>query len=163
MYARFISIKTVIYIDSMAVGVSAGNMERGEAMLTAQAHTLDALFHMLADRSRRNMGEYTQTAELYMRLAFKAPSQCRSTWEAIAEIKNPRQVAFVKQANMGQNVQVNNGANGSRVRQIKSTPNKLLGVHNGERLDTRAPGTASGANQELETVGAINGAEVGAG
>ncbi len=28
--------------------VSAGNMERGEAMLTAQAHTLDALFNALA-------------------------------------------------------------------------------------------------------------------
>ena len=32
-----------------------------------------------------------------------------------------------------------------------------------KRLDTRAPGTASGANQEPETVGAVNGATTGSG
>jgi hypothetical protein len=127
-------------------------------MLTAQAHTLDALFNSLAERARKNMGEYLNASETYMRLAFKAQSQCRSTWEAINEIKNPRQVSFVRQANMGQNVQVNDGV-ASRPREIESTPNKLLEADNGERLDTRAPGTASGANQELETVGAINRAE----
>ena len=46
----------------------------------------------------------------------------------------------------GQNVQVNNGV-ASRLREIESTPNKLFEADNGERLDTRAPGTASGANQ----------------
>jgi len=46
----------------------------------------------------------------YMRLAFKAQSQCRATWETIATIKHPPAVAFVKQANYAAgNQQVNNG------------------------------------------------------
>jgi hypothetical protein len=32
----------------------------------------------------------------FLRLALKAQSQCRATWEAIAEVKNPRAVAFVR-------------------------------------------------------------------
>jgi len=35
-----------------------------------------------------------------MRLAFKAQSQARATIETSAEIKNPHQFAFVKQANI---------------------------------------------------------------
>ena len=44
-----------------------------------------------------------------MRLALKAQSQCRATIEALTNIKNPRPVAYVRQANIGQAVQVNNG------------------------------------------------------
>jgi hypothetical protein len=84
-----------------------------------------------------------------MKLAMRAQSQCRSTWEAIAEIKNPRQVAFVRPANMGQNVQVNNCADSSRAREIESTPHKLLEANDGLRLDTRTASAASEANQEL--------------
>ncbi len=60
---------------------------------------------------------------------------------------------------MGQNVQVNTGIDGSRAKEIESTPNKLFGVDDGERLDITAPSTAGGANQELETVGEVNRAE----
>lgn len=43
-------------------------------------------------------------------MALKAQAQCRATLEALAEIKNPRPVAFVKQANIsGEHQQVNNG------------------------------------------------------
>jgi len=37
---------------------------------------------------------------MHMRLAFKAQSQARATIETSAEIKNPHQFAFVKQANI---------------------------------------------------------------
>ena len=41
---------------------------------------------------------------------YKRQAQCRATLEALAEIKNPRPVAFVKQANIsGGHQQVNNG------------------------------------------------------
>jgi hypothetical protein len=43
--------------------------------------------------------------------ALKAQAQCRSALEALAEIKNPRPVSFVKQANIANGPQqVNNGA-----------------------------------------------------
>ena len=96
-----------------------------------------------------------------MRLAFKAQSQCRSTWEAIAEIKNPRQVSFARQANIAHGPQqVNNGpiaADPSRPRENEITPNKLLEEQDGERLDTGATSAAGSANQELEALGAIHG------
>src|SRR6266542_4233666 len=60
----------------------AGNLAREEAMLTAQAHTLDAIFNALA---RRAVGqEYLAQYEAFMRLALKAQSQCRATVEALA-------------------------------------------------------------------------------
>jgi hypothetical protein len=112
--------------------VSAGNLQRCEAMLISQAQTLDTIFNSLAVRSGRNMNEYAQTADLYMRLALKAQSQCRSTIEAIAETKNPKPIAFVKQANIAAgNQQVNNGDNrtlraGACARENEIPQNKLL-------------------------------------
>jgi hypothetical protein len=79
-------------------------------MLTAQAHTLDAIFGNCARRAAANMGEYMHAAELYLRLALKAQSQCRATLETLAAIKNPAPVAFVRQANISAGPQqVNNG------------------------------------------------------
>jgi len=142
--------------------VRGGDLSRGEEMLTAQAHSLNSLFYSLANRAAANSKEgYLTAAESYMKLAMRAQAQCRSTWEAIAEIKNPRQVAFVKQTNMGNNVQVNNG-NGptelpSRTEKTQIEQNKLLEATNGERLDTRTKGAPGRVNPELESVGAING------
>ena len=56
---------------------SGGNLGRVEAMLTTQAHTLDAILHALARRSAANMGQYMDAAETYMRLALKAQAQAR--------------------------------------------------------------------------------------
>jgi len=87
--------------------VHGGDLKRMESMLVAQATTLDAIFNRLTQRA---MGqEYLKQFETYMRLALKAQAQARATVEALAEIKNPRPVAFVRQANLGTNVQVNNG------------------------------------------------------
>jgi hypothetical protein len=78
--------------------------------LAIQAHTLDTIFNELARRSAANVGEYMEAAERYMRLALKAQSQCRATIETLAEIKNPKPVAFVQQANIANGPQqVNNG------------------------------------------------------
>lgn len=54
--------------------------------------------------------EYLKQFQAYLGLALKAQAQCRATLEALAEIKNPRPMAFVKQANIsGGPQQVNNG------------------------------------------------------
>ena len=143
-------------VDELGVQVSAvqnGELGRPEAMLVAQAHTLDAIFNHLARRAALNLGEYLGTVETYMKLALKAQSQCRSTIEALSEMKNPRHVAFVKQANIAHNQQVNNGP---RAQENEIKQSKLLEQTDGERLDTRTQGAASGVNSEMETVEAVN-------
>ena len=84
----------------------------------------------------------------YMRLALKAQGQCRATLETLANIKNPRPVAFVQQANIAHGPQqVNNGMAPSQGEPAQATknafePNELLEQQHGERLDTRPQGAA---------------------
>lgn len=86
-----------------------GDLGRAEAMLIAQAHSLDAIFGNLARRA--SQAEYMPQLETYLRLALKAQGQCRATLETLATIKNPAPVAFVRQANIANGPQqVNNGA-----------------------------------------------------
>lgn len=137
----------------------AGDLGRGEAMLMAQAHTLDAIFNRLIVRAAMNQGEYLTAAETYYRLALKAQSQCRATIESLALIKNPPNVAIVKQANIGQAVQVNNGTTAqpsSRARETEKTQNKLLEQSNGERLDVGASARTIATNSAMETLGALD-------
>lgn len=68
---------------------SGGNLGRAEAMLTVQAHTLDASFNSLARRAAMNLGEYINAAETYLRLALKAQTQCRATLETLARSRTP--------------------------------------------------------------------------
>ncbi|ONM81032.1 hypothetical protein B0B24_01470 [Pseudomonas aeruginosa] len=89
-----------------------------------------------------------------MRLALKAQNQARATLQTLGELKAPKQIAFVKQANIGNQVQVNNDSSPTRTRAKKKTkaPNELLEVEHGERLDTRAAGTAGGADPAIATL-----------
>lgn len=142
---------------------SAGDLGRPEAILTAQAHTLDSIFNNLAKRAAANAGEgYLDAADTYLRLALKAQSQCRATLETLAEIKNPRPVAFVRQANIANGPQqVNNGS--PRAGEQENKPTKLLEQSNGKRLDGSTPATAGLTHSPLETLDALHGAEVAAG
>ena len=84
-------------------------MRDHEAMLSAQAVALNAIFGEFARRAAVNMGEHIGAMETYARLAMKAQSQCRSTIETLAEMKNPP-VVFARQANISNGPQqVNNG------------------------------------------------------
>jgi len=79
-------------------------------------------------------------------------------------MKNPSSVAFLKQANIANGPQqVNNEVPPSRAREIESQQTKLLEAEHGQRLDTGAASTTSRANQELATVGAIDGPRTPAG
>lgn len=147
-------------LQHQAGEVHAGNQQRSEGMLIAQAHTLDMLFNELTRRSINNLANLT-VAEQFMRLALKAQSQCRTTLETLSEIKHPRSIAFVKQANIAQNQQVNNPMGESelsahyaqaRAGEIKNNPNQLLEADHGKRLDTGTTGKAGRANTELEAV-----------
>jgi hypothetical protein len=138
--------------------VQRGDMSEVEATLTAQAATLDAMFNELARRAALNMGTHLPATETYLRHAFKAQAQCRSTLEALAEIKNPRAVAFVKQANIAHgHQQINNGAQALPAHADNSIQsNELLGAGNELPEDTRASQAQSRVNPAMGTLEAIH-------
>lgn len=148
--------------------VSNGDMSRPEAMLVAQAHSLDTIFNALAARASLNMGSgHLQASETYLRMALKAQSQCRTTIEALGELKNPRTTTFNKQVNIAEQQQVNNGRNtrtstrtgahaGAREKKITPTTELLTEGQQHATLDTRGTGTAGGTDTGLEAVGALN-------
>jgi hypothetical protein len=110
--------------------INRGDFAASERMLNAQAVTLNAIFVELARRAALNMGEHLGAMETYMRLALKAQSQCRSTFDALATMKNPPAV-FARQANIAHGPQqVNNAAApiASRAGETQPTPNELSGA-----------------------------------
>lgn len=143
------------------VEVQRGDMKRPEAMLIAQAHTLDALFQNLALRSYANSREgYLEAADRYMRLALRAQAQTARTIETLAELKNPRPIAFVRQANIANGPQqVNNGVP-SRAGEKEIVQSKQSGGSHELLPDARASQAESRVNQELEALGEIDRAEV---
>lgn len=147
-----------------------------EALLFNQALTLQAMFTALSRRAATNVGEYIGAAETYLKLALRAQGQCRATLETLSEMKNPRPVAFVKQANIAAgHQQVNNaadtipgsasafphaGAHGNS----QIAPNELLtreATHHVPALDGTTTTATSRSNQAVETVAAVNGATDG--
>ena len=156
-----------VLADELAAQVKAvnqGDMQRTEGILISQAQALDAIFVNLMRRSvnQTNAAHW----EMYMRMGMKAQSQCRATLQVLAEIKNPRPVAFVKQANInnGGHQQVNNGLMGgalsspapARENEIEQT--KLLeGMTNGSTyMDTGTTPATSRGNKALEPVEVVN-------
>lgn len=147
-------------LSNQAKAVVAGDMTRVEGMLITQAHVLNAIFTEMARRAALNMNEYLGPAETYMRLALKAQTQCRTTLEALAEIKNPKAVAFVRQANIataGGQQQVNNGVSASRT---ENSSNELLGAGKDETpaigMDAGAASPPIGVGAQLAAVGALD-------
>ncbi len=129
--------------------VNNGDMKRPEAMLLAQAHTLDELFNNLARSAKDKTG--LAQFEIFMRLALKTQSQCRATLEALAAIKNPP-VIYAKQANISNgHQQVNNGNQAcTHARENKNQTNELLEVqHGSETLDARAAGATIGKDKAV--------------
>lgn len=154
-------------MQAKARQVQRGDLSEVEATLTAQAVALDAIFNGLARRAAQNIGQYMGATETYLRLALKAQAQCRATLETLAEVKYPKAATFVRQQNVAYQQQVNNGGaagdspnsththtHGKSVNQS----NELLEAQHGERLDSRATGTAGSNDPQLATVGTLNGA-----
>jgi len=142
--------------------VQGGDLKPVEAMLIGQAMTLETLFTSLTRKAANQ--EYMANMQTYLNLALKAQAQCRCTLEALAEIKNPRQVSIVKQANIsGGHQQVNNNGPDfpdqyahARARNAESVQNGLMGAPHGIELDTRAPSAAGSTDRHLEAVGAVH-------
>ena len=137
----------VMELGEQCEQANANNLGREEAMLVAQAHSLDAIYNRLAGRAAVNMADHPQAMEIFLRMALRAQSQCRATIEALAAIKNPP-VIYARQANFATgHQQVNNGVGTSKpdascARKNGIEPNELLGVPSGKRMDRRAKSKA---------------------
>lgn len=135
---------------------SGGDLGRGEEMLTAQAHTLDAIFNNLARRAIN--AEHSENFDRFLKFSLRAQSQCRATWETLSSMKNPPMVGYVKQTNIAHgHQQVNNApsetGDAPHALENANLQNKLLEQNDGERLDFGAAGTAGRANPAMAPLG----------
>ena len=152
-------------IDSLSEltrATSDGDLKRAEAMLTAQAHTLDAIFNNLARRAIN--AEYMDNLDRYLKLALRAQSQCRAAWEALATIKNPPVMGYVRQANIAHGPQQVNNASAApdgtpRAGENPNLQNKLLEEKDGERLDTGTTCSPGRDDPAMATLGEVDRAE----
>lgn len=154
-------------IDSLQDKIKAskeGSTAVADELLIGQAVALNAVFNECMRRAALNMGEYPDAMERYMRVGFKAQSLCRASFESLAKINNPPNVAFVRQANIANGPQqVNNGTQApegvpdpARTGKNENAPIELLEDINGQWLDTRATGEASCRDPQMEPVGVID-------
>lgn len=146
--------------------VNGGDFAGPERMLNAQAVALNAIFAEMARRAALNMGEHLAATEIYLRLALKAQSQSRATFETLAAMKNPP-VVFARQANFANGPQqVNNGA-APESRPVRAgapghaaiqaiEPNEQSGAADELLTDTRTSQATGRAHPRLEPVGEVN-------
>lgn len=173
------SIDLAIMLEAVAEQtqrVRAGELSGLEDMLVIQAYTLDATFNDLMRTgmtmlnllsNARVAKDVMQTAHIaneLMRIATKAQSQCRTTIESLAALKNPQPAPF-HQTNIAHGPQqVNNGIDSQGMPHPKGSAaqkrqNKLLEVADAERLDTTKARSAGTGDPAMETVATINRAE----
>ena len=151
---KYLDIKEMTReLKRQAKVVNHGDLTEQEAVLTAQAATMDVIFTRLIGCATANLHENLGTFETFMRLALKAQAQCRHTIETLAAMKHPTPVAFVKQANIGA-LQVHHGA--SCAQEFQNAPTKLLEAEDAW-LDTGAAREAAASHPALETVDAVHG------
>jgi hypothetical protein len=136
--------------------VTDGDMAQAETMLMGQAIALQSIFTHFAQRARGQ--EFVRNTQNFLNMAMKAQNQCRMTLETLNELKNPRQVSFVRadQANVSHGHQQVNNQLPSR-ENIENRPNELLEQTYGERLDGGAASAAKPDDPQLEALGTING------
>jgi hypothetical protein len=133
--------------------VNQGDMSRTEAVLMAQALTLDVLFQDLARRAVANQ-DRPEAFDRLLRLGLKAQSQSRATLETLANMKRPPLVV-ARQANVAHgHQQINNGCAHSR--EIGNQENKLLEAEHGQRMDCGTTRASGDADTVMATVGALD-------
>lgn len=94
-------------LNARAASVLDGDLDEVQSMLMSQAIALQAMFADLACQATKQ--STVSNTQILTQLALKAQAGSRSTLQALADIKKPRQIAFVQQANVAHNQQINNG------------------------------------------------------
>ena len=88
-----------------------------------------------------------------MRLSLKAQSQCAQTIRVLNELKSPKNVAFIQQANLANgHQQVNNYP----ARKNENEQNELLERAEHEQLEFGAQKETFRANSTVETMGEVD-------
>lgn len=144
-------------LHQQAKAIHGGDMRQVESMLIGQAVALQSMFADFALRAKK--AQSLQAVQCLAQLALRAQAGSRSTLQTLADVKNPRQVAFVKQTNVAQTQQVNNGmAPPSRVENIQVTPNELLAEepYGRTKMDTRTKAEASRSNPAVVAVDRVD-------
>ena len=140
-------------LQSHIKAVANDNMSRPQAMLVAQAHTLESVFVKLLSKALTTKN--LDVMERYMKLALKAQSQSRATIQTLSEVKMPRQFAFVQQANIGHQVQVTNTLGGAvhGEPEIRFVPNELLEINDEQGLERTATTAAGRIDKDVAAMG----------
>lgn len=135
--------------------IHRGDMSQVEEMLIGQAVALQSMFLDLAVRAKKHSS--LEAVQTLTQLALRAQSGSRATLQSLAEVKNPRQVAFVRQTNVAQNQQINN-APPSHAKKIENSPNELIqGEHHASaKMDTRAEATPVRVDPDVGTLEAVH-------
>lgn len=137
--------------------VNAGDLRHAEAMLISQATALETLFSRLTERAMAQ--EYLQTMEPLLKLALRCQNQSRQTLETLASVRNPPLVV-ARQANIGANVQVNNGTGAPCAGKNENEQTQLLSEGHGTTMDSSGATAPSGIDPTVEALGKVHGAAV---
>ena len=139
------------------------NIDDAQSILISQAATLDVIFNQLAQKSAANLDKYLGAGERYLRLALKAQAQCKTTLQALHDIKNPKSITITKQANIAGQQVVNNGVmntvktsscSNKSENKNKKQANELnkIGRINHATLDNKSPRTTSTTDKKVAAV-----------
>jgi hypothetical protein len=150
-------------LQTQADDLQHGDLTQIEQMLIHQAVALQSMFMDLAVRAKGQQD--LPGVQALTQLALKAQSGSRATLQTLAELKNPRPV-FVRQTNVAQNQQVNNGSQEavavlpSRARKPHNAPIELKAPtqerHGSPTLDPRATTAAGRADSDEPALGALH-------
>lgn len=140
-------------LEETALG-EAGGTRFLETMLFHQAIALQGLFGKYAKKAHQ-AGSFPQF-QAFADMAMKAQNQSRRTLATLAEIRNPKRVAFIRQLNAAVNQQVNNhrSAESQSWKVSDSDAPELLETLPSERLDTRTQSQTIRSDPHLEALGA---------
>jgi len=152
-------VDLMVALTEQTSAASSGDLKRAEAMLTAQGHTLDAIFNNIARRAIN--APYIDHLDCFLKLALRAQSQCRATWETLATIRNPPMMGYVRQANITSGPQqVNNTPpdpnHGPRAGESPNLQNELLEEKDGEWLDSGTSRTAGRVDPAMAAVAEVD-------
>ena len=146
-------------LQEQARALHNGDMSQVESMLIGQAVALQSMFVDFAVRAKN--ATTLAAVQGLAQLALRSQAGSRSTLQTLADVKNPRQVAFVKQTNVAQNQQINNGvSSSSREKNIKDEPIELLveDSYGSTKMDSGAKAATGGVDKELVSVEESHGA-----
>ena len=149
-----------VYLEQAHDNYLKGNDKLLQNVLLSQIDTMNACFYKMVGKFQA--AEYLAHEKLYAELAIQFQNHTRRTVATLADMRNPRQATFVRQANIAQNQQINNGQAGTVLEPEKNfhSETQVSEQLHVEALDARTAEAPIGANSTLEAVGKIHRAKV---